>query len=69
MGFSPDGLPAVGDVPGAPGIVYVAGFTGHGMALALRVGQALARRLVGLPDPALALLERPLAGDPPPPAA
>ena len=52
MGFSPDGLPVLGDVPGVPGAVYAAGFTGHGMGVALRFGRAAAHRLLGLPDDA-----------------
>lgn len=51
MGFSPDGLPSIGDVPGVPGAVWAAGFTGHGMGYALRFGVLAARRLLGLPDP------------------
>lgn len=46
MGFSPDGLPVIDDVPDLPGVVFATGFTGHGMAYALRVGQLLARRVL-----------------------
>lgn len=46
MGFSPDGLPVIDDVPGLPGAVFATGFTGHGMAYALRVGQLLARKAI-----------------------
>lgn len=42
MGFSPDGLPVVGAVPGQPGNVWAAGFTGHGMSCGFRMGQLLA---------------------------
>ncbi|HEX8386719.1 MAG TPA: FAD-binding oxidoreductase, partial [Rubricoccaceae bacterium] len=52
MGFSPDGLPVIGDVPGVPGAVYGAGFTGHGMGYGLRFGRLAARRLLGEPDEA-----------------
>lgn len=52
MGFSPDGLPLLGSVPGVPGAVYAAGFTGHGMGYGLRFGVLAARRLLGLPDDA-----------------
>ncbi|MCE2471251.1 MAG: FAD-binding oxidoreductase, partial [Anaerolineae bacterium] len=34
MGFSCDGLPLVGTLPGRPRIGFAVGFTGHGLALA-----------------------------------
>lgn len=52
MGFSPDGLPIVGDVPEVPGALFAAGFTGHGMGYGVRFGLLIARRLVGQADPA-----------------
>lgn len=52
MGFSPDGLPVLADVPGVPGAVVAAGFTGHGMGYGMRFGRLAARRLLGLPDDA-----------------
>ncbi|MFK7990410.1 MAG: NAD(P)/FAD-dependent oxidoreductase [Sandaracinaceae bacterium] len=42
MGFSPDELPLVGRAPGLPGVHILAGFTGHGLGLAM----VLADRLV-----------------------
>lgn len=42
MGFSRDGLPIVGPVPGAPGALAAAGFTGHGFGFAWLAGMALA---------------------------
>jgi glycine/D-amino acid oxidase-like deaminating enzyme len=57
MGFSPDGLPVLGDVPGVPGAVYAAGFTGHGMGYGLRFGRLAARRLLGEPDDAADLFD------------
>jgi gamma-glutamylputrescine oxidase len=57
MGFSPDGLPVLGDVPGVPGAVYAAGFTGHGMGYGLRFGRLAARRLLGEPDAAADLFD------------
>jgi gamma-glutamylputrescine oxidase len=42
MGFSRDGLPLVGPLPGAPGAVVGAGFTGHGFGFAFLAGAALA---------------------------
>jgi len=47
MGFSPDGLPVVGTVPGQPGNVWAAGFTGHGMSCGFRMGQLLAAHALG----------------------
>lgn len=57
MGFSPDGLPMLGDVPGVPGAVFAAGFTGHGMGYGLRFGRLAARRLLGEPDDADSLFD------------
>jgi len=60
MGFSPDGLPILGDVPGVSGAVYATGFTGHGMGYGVRFGLLAARSLLGRPDEALDLFgERP----------
>jgi len=52
MGFSPDGLPVVGDVAGVAGALFAAGFTGHGMGYSMRFGEMLARRLTGETDEA-----------------
>ncbi|GDX80331.1 FAD-dependent oxidoreductase [Deltaproteobacteria bacterium] len=41
MGFSRDGLPIVGAVPGLPGALGAVGFTGHGFGFAWVCGQAL----------------------------
>ena len=46
MGFSRDGLPIVGAVPGTPGALAAAGFTGHGFGFAWLAGRALAEMLV-----------------------
>ena len=42
MGFSRDGLPIVGPVPGQPAAVVGAGFTGHGFGFAFSAGVGLA---------------------------
>ncbi len=42
MGFSRDGLPIVGVVPGLPGAMGACGFTGHGFGFAWLCGKALA---------------------------
>jgi hypothetical protein len=51
MGFSPDGLPVVDFVPGQPGNVWAAGFTGHGMSCGFRIGQLIAAHLLGDTNP------------------
>ncbi|OZC04658.1 hypothetical protein BSZ36_08325 [Rubricoccus marinus] len=57
MGFSPDGLPFVADVPEIPGAVVASGFTGHGMGYSARFGRLLARRTLGDQDPAADLFD------------
>jgi glycine/D-amino acid oxidase-like deaminating enzyme len=47
MGFSRDGLPLVGALPGAPGHYLIGGFTGHGLGLALALGARLAAEITG----------------------
>jgi glycine/D-amino acid oxidase-like deaminating enzyme len=51
MGFSTDGLPAYGPVPGLPRSLWVGGFTGHGMGYGFRMGRLVAAHLLGHPDP------------------
>ena len=51
MGFSADGLPAFGAVPGVDGSLWVGGFTGHGMGYGFRMGRLVAATLLGQPDP------------------
>ena len=41
MGFSPDGRPVVGRVPGHPEGIFATGFTGHGMGYGFRMGRLL----------------------------
>lgn len=43
MAFTDDFLPVVGAVPGLPGAVSAAGFSGHGMSLGFAAGRHLAR--------------------------
>ncbi|KAM0322255.1 hypothetical protein ACHAQA_009543 [Verticillium albo-atrum] len=47
MGFSPDGLPFVGEMPGEEGLWMAAGFQGHGMVLCWMCAQALAVMMSG----------------------
>ncbi len=42
MGFSPDGLPVVGQLPGIDGSYFATGFTGHGMGYGFRFGRLMA---------------------------
>jgi glycine/D-amino acid oxidase-like deaminating enzyme len=42
MGYSSDFMPYVGHVPGKPGQLVVAGFSGHGMPLILRSTKGIA---------------------------
>ncbi|MEP0548235.1 MAG: FAD-binding oxidoreductase [Rhodothermales bacterium] len=51
MGFSADGLPAFGAVPGVAGSLWVGGFTGHGMGYGFRMGRLVAATLLGQSDP------------------
>ena len=45
MGFSPDGLPVVGEVPHLAGSYFATGFTGHGMGYGFRFGRLLAEMI------------------------
>lgn len=47
MGFTPDGLPLVGPVPGMPRVWVCGGFTGHGLGMAAAAARAIADRLCG----------------------
>lgn len=50
MAFTPDGFPRAGEAPGLPGVVYAAGFNGHGMSLGFVTGRWLARRALSETD-------------------
>ncbi len=70
MGFTPDGLPLVGTLPGRPRIHVVAGFNGGGMGLAFESARLLAAQLVdGVAPPAWLRPERFPSGTAPPHAA
>jgi glycine/D-amino acid oxidase-like deaminating enzyme len=47
MGFTRDGLPLVGAVPGAPGVHVCAGYSGHGMGFAFNCARLLADSILG----------------------
>lgn len=51
MGFSPDGLPVIGAVPGLPNSFWAAGFTGHGMGYGFRFGRLMAEVALGVAHP------------------
>jgi glycine/D-amino acid oxidase-like deaminating enzyme len=63
MGFSADGLPAFGAVPGVDGSLWVGGFTGHGMGYGFRMGRLVAATLLGQPDPFTDLFDARRLGD------
>lgn len=54
MGFSPDGLPVAGLVPGFDELYFATGFTGHGMGYGFRFGRMMAEWVGGDPLPAYA---------------
>jgi gamma-glutamylputrescine oxidase len=54
LGFTPDHLPLVGELPAHPGVWTALGYSGHGNVLALVCGEAVAHALLGEPDPRLA---------------
>ena len=56
MGFSRDNLPWVGEVPSAPGLFVLAGYTGHGMPNAWLCGKSVATMV--LADDADAAVEK-----------
>ncbi|HZG37857.1 MAG TPA: FAD-binding oxidoreductase, partial [Nodosilinea sp.] len=47
MGFTADDNPIVGELPGRPGEYVSAGYTGHGMAVAIAAGRAIAEQIAG----------------------
>lgn len=51
MGFSPDHLPVVGELPDLPGSVWAGGFSGHGMGYGFRFGRLLAEMVAGRTRP------------------
>ncbi len=56
-GYTPDGLPLVGELPQAPGVVWCTAFSLFGIAFGAGVGALLAERLVGgIEPPVLAAL-------------
>ena len=50
MGFSADGIPAFGPVPGVERAWWVGGFTGHGMGYGFRMGRTVASSVLGAQD-------------------
>jgi glycine/D-amino acid oxidase-like deaminating enzyme len=45
MGYSSDFMPYVGDIPGKPGLMVLAGFSGHGMPLILNSAKGIVQML------------------------
>jgi glycine/D-amino acid oxidase-like deaminating enzyme len=50
MGYSPDGFPFVGEVPGEKNLWIAASFQGHGMVLCFMCARALVAMMVGEED-------------------
>lgn len=46
MGYSTDHLPHVGEIPGKPGQIILAGFTGHGMPVVFLTAKGVAKMIV-----------------------
>ncbi len=52
---TPDGIPAIGEIPGLPGLILAAGFSGHGFGIGPGAGHLIADLVAGtrpLVDPA-----------------
>ncbi|MGG6242078.1 NAD(P)/FAD-dependent oxidoreductase [Nodosilinea sp. AN01ver1] len=47
MGFTADENPLIGELPGRPGEYISAGYTGHGMPVAIAAGKAVAEQIAG----------------------
>jgi len=45
MGFTPDHFPLVGPVPSMPDLYVAAGYSGHGVSMAFRCGESVARSI------------------------
>jgi glycine/D-amino acid oxidase-like deaminating enzyme len=52
MGFSVDGVPLIGSLPGMPNVYFVGGFTAHGIGLGFKAGQLMARLILHGETPA-----------------
>lgn len=46
MGYSIDAMPHIGEVPGKPGQMILAGFTGHGMPVAFLAAKGIAQMII-----------------------
>lgn len=57
LGLTADRLPLVGPLPGRDGVWAAVGYSGHGNALALAAGEAVAAAILGRPAPRLAGLD------------
>lgn len=51
MGFTPDGLPLVGTLPGKPNVGFAVGFNGYGLALGAGVAERAVDMLLNGADP------------------
>ncbi|HEX5939508.1 MAG TPA: FAD-binding oxidoreductase [Dehalococcoidia bacterium] len=57
MGFTPDGLPLVGRLPGSERVWVAGGYNGHGNGLALGAVQAVVDGIAGKPNDGLSLFD------------
>lgn len=46
MGYSSDFMPYIGDIPGKPGQLIAAGFSGHGMPLIFLATKGIAKMIL-----------------------
>ncbi len=46
MGFSPDGLPLIGELPSQPGVMFIGGYTGHGLGFSAVLSKGLVQQLL-----------------------
>ena len=58
MGFTPDGLPLVGRLPGLPPVYFGVGFGGRGLAWAFVVADRLVELMLHDADPGILAAER-----------
>lgn len=58
MGFTPDGLPMVGTLPGRPNVGFAVGFNGHGLALGAGTVERAVDMLLNGADPGVLSAKR-----------
>ena len=53
MGFSVDGLPMIGALPGQQNVFFLGGYTAHGIGWGFKAGQLLSRAILEGEQPPL----------------